>query len=295
MRSYLFVPGDDERKLNKSLGSGADALIFDLEDAVAPERKPLARELTSGFVAAQRAGNAAPALFVRVNAFDTGLLLDDLAAAVRSAPAGIMLPKCRGAADVALVSSYLDALEIRDGVERGSIRIFAIVTEQALALLNIASYRDVPAGRLSAMLWGGEDLSADIGAFENRDAAGAYQFPFQTARALCLFAAAGAGVDPVDAVYTDFRDMAGLEAEARQAARGGFSGKAAIHPAQVEVINRAFTPDAGQLEWAEAVVAAFKDNLGAGVAALHGKMLDRPHLRLAERVLARAGGRGLRP
>jgi citrate lyase subunit beta/citryl-CoA lyase len=288
MRSYLFVPGDDERKLAKSLTSGADALILDLEDAVSPERKATARAMTAEFAAAHR-GAHGPRLFIRVNGLDTGLTIADLAAVVRSGPIGIMLPKCAGAADIALMSNYLDALEARDGIEPGSVGLFPIVTEEARALFGISSYRDVPAGRLLAMLWGGEDLAADIGASANRTATGDYQAPFQMARSLCLFAAASAGVAAVDAVYTDFRDMAGLEAEARVAAETGFSGKAAIHPGQIEVINRVFTPDAAALEWAEAVMAAFAGNAGTGVASLNGKMLDRPHLRLAERLIARAG------
>ncbi|WP_188409909.1 HpcH/HpaI aldolase/citrate lyase family protein [Agaricicola taiwanensis] len=286
MRSYLFVPGDDERKLIKSLNSGADALILDLEDAVAPDRKRLACEMVAEFVVAHR-GTMAPPLFIRVNGLDTGLLIPDLAIVTRSAPVGIMLPKCSGAADVALVSGYLDALEVRDGVEPGSIRLFPIITEEARALAGSAGYHQAPR-RLTAMLWGGEDLAADIGAFANRTPSGDYHFPFQMARAFCLFASAAAGVAAVDAVYTDFRDMAGLAAEAKVAAETGFSGKAAIHPAQVEVINRAFTPDAEAIQWAEAVLAAFAGKSASGVASLDGKMLDRPHLRLAERLIARA-------
>lgn len=287
MRSLLFVPGDDETKLAKALTCGADALIIDLEDAVSPDNKERARRVAADFLHAQANRPDLPELLVRVNSWASGLLSDDLAAIVPGAPSGIMLPKAESGADVIRLADALDALEMRHGVTlRASI--LPIVTETATAMFNLGSYRGAAPQRLSGMLWGGEDLAADIGASVNRDTSGAYLPPFQMARAGCLFAAASAGVAAIDAVYTDFRDLDGLEAEARMAVRDGFAAKAAIHPAQVPVINAAFTPDAAQLDWARAVIAAFAAQPGAGVVALDGRMLDRPHLRQAQRLLERA-------
>lgn len=287
MKSLLFVPGDDAKKLAKGLVSGADVLLLDLEDSVSLDRKAEARRLCGQFLTEHRNRTDIPALFVRVNAHDTGMVLEDLAAVMRGGPSGVMLPKAMGAASVALLSSYLDALEVRDGIAPGSVKILPIITETGAAMLDL-DYRGAGNGRLCGMLWGGEDLAADLGASANRDAAGAYLPPFQMARSLCLYAAAAAGVPAIDSVYTDFRDMAGLEAEAREAVVMGFYGKAAIHPAQVEPINRAFTPDEASLRWAREVKAAFDARPGAGVVGIDGRMIDRPHLRQAERILNRA-------
>lgn len=284
MRSLLFVPADDERKIAKGLASAADALILDLEDAVAPTRKVVARDICAQALAAS---SSAKKLFVRVNALDTQHTLADLAAVVRARPFGIVLPKCRGGDDVQLVGHYLAALETREGVDRGSIRILAIATENAASMFGLGSYAGVD--RLCGVLWGGEDLAADLGALSNRAPDGRYGAPYELARTLGLFAAASAQVDAIDAVYTDFRDRDGLKAEALQALRDGFSAKAAIHPDQIEVINTAFTPSADDLAWARTVIAAFDACPGAGVASIDGKMLDRPHYRSAQRVLARAG------
>ena len=285
MRSLLFVPGDDERKIAKGLGSAADALILDLEDAVAPQRKAAARELCAATLASE---GRRKKLFVRINGLDTSEALLDLSAVVRGRPFGIMLPKCSGGDDVRLVAHYLTALEAREGVTAGEIRVLPIVTETGSAIFGLDTYADPPIPRLCGMLWGGEDLAADVGAIANRSDDGRYAAPYELARSLCLFAATAASVIAVDAVYTNFRDTAGLKKEAAEALRSGFSAKAAIHPDQIVAINEAFTPSAADIETARRVIAAFDAAPGAGVASVEGRMLDRPHYRTAQRVLARA-------
>ncbi len=285
MRSLLFVPAHDERKLVKGLGSGADALIIDLEDAVPEAEKARARGMCAEFVRDHR--ERLP-LFVRVNAPATGLLLDDLAAVVRAQPYGIMLPKCASGQDVALVDAYVSALEARDGIAPGSLRILPIVTESAAALFNMGSYADAAGPRLCGMMWGGEDLAADVGSVANRGTQGRYTAPYELARSLTLLGAAAAQVLAVDAVYTNFRDVEGLQAEAAEALRDGFSAKAAIHPDQIAPINAAFTPSDADIAWAKRILAAFDESPGRGAIAIDGKMLDRPHYRAAQRVLARA-------
>ena len=283
MRSLMFIPGNDPRKLEKGLCSGADALIVDLEDSVPTGEKAGARRICADFISLHC--GALP-LFVRVNALSTGLILDDLAAVVRARPYGIMLPKCTGGADVALVCNYLSALEAREGLAAGSIRILPIVTELAAALFDMRSYAREAGPRLCGMLWGGEDLATDVGAMTNSDGV-RYAAPFELARSLCLFAATAAGVPAIDAVFTDFRNVDALRAEAREAAQGGFSGKAAIHPAQVDPINAAFTPGENELTIARAIIAAFASAPTAGAVSIDGRMLDRPHLRAAERLITR--------
>jgi citrate lyase subunit beta/citryl-CoA lyase len=287
MRSLLFVPGDSEKKLAKSLGSAADALILDLEDSVTAERKAAARRVTADFLRA-RTGTAK--LFVRVNPLSSGLILTDLAAVIGAKPDGIVLPKSEGGADIAQVAHYLAALEAREGLPDGGIAILPIVSETAAAMFALGSYAN-SSSRLCGMMWGCEDLAAAVGAADNRLPDGSYAPPFELARSLCLFGAAAAGVAAIDTVFTDFRDEAGLEREARAAERCGFTAKVAIHPAQVAAINRAFTPDADAIAWARKVVAAFAANPDTGVFGLEGKMLDRPHLRAAQLVLERAGAR----
>lgn len=286
MRSLLFVPGHDARKLAKGLECGADALIVDLEDAVPEAEKPRARGVTAEFVGAHH--EHLP-LFVRINALSTGLALDDLAAVVRARPHGIVLPKCAGARDVALVDAYLRALEARDGVPAGSIRILPISTETGASVLGSASYGENPNARLCGLMWGGEDLAADIGALANRTSDGRYAAPYELARTLTLLGATAAQVPAIDAVFINFRDTPGLQAETVQAVRDGFSAKAAIHPDQVGPINEAFTPSQADLAWAERVIAAFEAEPTRGAIQLDGRMLDRPHLRSAQRVVARAG------
>ena len=286
MRSLLFVPAHDERKLAKGLLSGADALIIDLEDAVPEAEKPRARAMCAAFVAANR---TAARLFVRVNALGTPHVDRDLEAVMASAPYGIVLPKSECGSDVAALGAKIDALERRCGLEVGATRTLPIVTETAASLFGLGTYARDAGARLCAMMWGGEDLAADIGAVANRDGQGAYTAPYELARTLTLAAAAAAQVAAVDAVFTNFKDDAGLMAEAADALRDGFSAKAAIHPGQVGPINTAFTPSDADLQWARRVVEAFASNPSSGALALDGRMLDRPHLRSAQRVLSRAG------
>lgn len=290
MRSLLFVPADDERKIAKGLACAADALILDLEDAVAPARKAAARALCAGTLAS---GAAAKRLFVRVNALDSGEVDADLSAIAAARPYGIVLPKCRSGADVSDLARRLDVLEAAAGITPRSIQILPIVTENAASLFGLGSYAQPRSPRLCGMMWGGEDLAADLGALANRNADGAYTQPYQLARALCLIGAAAAGVAAVDSVYTDFRDHAGLQAEAALGLRDGFSSKAAIHPDQIEPIHAAFTPSAADVAHAARVVSAFSAAGNAGVVAMDGRMLDRPHQRGALRVLLRARAAGL--
>ncbi|MDR5760562.1 CoA ester lyase [Caballeronia sp. LZ035] len=286
MRSFLFVPGHDSRKLLKALDSGADALILDLEDAVPEHEKAGARALCAEFVREYR--ERLP-LFVRVNALDSGLLPGDMAAVVQARPFGLVVPKCEDNGMLERVGHYLTALEARDGLLPGEVRLLPIVTETAASMTGIASYAQARHERLFGMLWGAEDLSADTGARASRRHDGAYAAPFELARSLCLFGAVAAKANPIDAVFTDFRDHEGLARECEHAARDGFTGKAAIHPAQIEVINQWFTPSVDEVERAQRIVEAFRQAPQAGAISLDGKMLDRPHLRGAERLLARAG------
>ena len=289
MRSLLFVPADDERKIAKALESAADALILDLEDSVAPQRKAAAREVCASVL---RSAKTPKKIFVRINGLDTPHALADLAAVVAGKPFGVMLPKSSCGDDVRRLSLYLEALEAREAVETGSVRILPIVTETAGSMFGLGSYADPAIPRLFGMLWGGEDLAADVGATGNRGGDGRYAPAYELARSLCLFGAATAGVLAIDAVYTNFRDPEGLKAEALAGLRSGFGAKAAIHPSQIEVINEAFTPSHSDIEWAERVIAVFEAAGGGGVAAIDGKMLDRPHLRSALRVIERARGAG---
>jgi citrate lyase subunit beta/citryl-CoA lyase len=286
MRSLLFVPGDSARKLEKGLGSGADALIIDLEDSVALSAKEEARRVTLGFLKEAAAQTARPRLFVRVNGLTTGLTDADLDGVMAGAPDGIVLPKTIGGPDVSHLGAKLAVREAETGLEDGRTRIVAIATENARGVFALGTFGGA-SHRLQAITWGGEDLSADIGAEANRDERGLYTDPYRLARAMTLLGAAAAEVDAVDSVYTNFRDMEGLAAECREARRDGFVAKMAIHPAQVPVINEAFTPSEEALAKARAVVAAFEQNPGAGVVGIEGEMLDRPHLKRAERVLAR--------
>ena len=285
MRSLLFVPGDDERKIGKALESTADALILDLEDAVAPGRKAVARTTCASVL---RSAKTSKALFVRVNGLDTPHTLADLAAIVSGKPDGVMLPKSSCGDDVRRLAVHLNDLEARESVERGRIRILPIVTETAASMFGLGTYANPAIPRLFGMLWGADDLAADVGATGNRGEDGRYTPAFDLARSLCLFGAAAAGVLAIDAVYTSFRDAAGLKAEALEGLRSGFGAKAAIHPAQCDVINEAFTPSVKDIDWAKQVVAAFDAAGDTGVAAIDGRMLDRPHLRAARRVLDRA-------
>src|SRR5437588_1387792 len=271
-RSWLFVPADSEKKIAKALGSAADAVIFDLEDSVAPSMKSFARDVLKGLP--KRSGG--PEWWVRVNPLASEYHKDDLELIGLADIHGIVLSKAESGADV-----------IQLAHRTGSIPIHAIVTETAASLFNLLSYRD-PNSPLVAMSWGAEDLSAALGASSKYDADGSLTFTYELARSLCLAGAAAAGVQPVDGVFADFRDEAGLKAEAEAARREGFTGKLAIHPAQVTVINAAFTPSEKDVRHAEEIVAAFEADPDAGVLSVGGRMVDRPHLTQARRVLERA-------
>ncbi|ETF02216.1 citrate lyase [Advenella kashmirensis W13003] len=281
MRSLLFIPGHDERKLQKGLVCGADALILDLEDAVPAAEKAQAREVTCAFVRAHR---ELP-IFVRVNSLSSGLLQDDLAAVVAARPYGIMLPKCEGGQDLATLDAALTKLEASEQIQTGSIVVLPVVTESAIAVLNLPTYPRQTESRLWGMLWGGEDLATDMSVPANRCETGQYTALFQMARSMTLLAAAAARAVAVDAVYTNFRDTQGLRAEAEQARRDGFKAKAAIHPDQVPIINEVFQVSSAELDYARQVVAAFEAAPQAGSVSIDGQMVDRPHYVAACRLL----------
>jgi citrate lyase subunit beta/citryl-CoA lyase len=288
MRSWLFAPGDSEKKMGKAEGSAADIVLLDLEDSVAPENKPAARQM----VAEQIAASANKArLWVRINPIAGHDCIADLAAIILARPGGVFLPKAEGAADISQLHHYLTALEAANGIPLGRTAVAALVTETAAAMFRTGDYAgDYPGkARLVAMSWGAEDLSSALGAREQRGADGEYSHTYEMARSLCLIGAAAAGVAAIETVQPEFRDLDALAARARRVRAQGFAGMLAIHPAQVDPINAAFTPSAEELAHARAVVQAFADHPGAGVVALDGAMLDRPHLALAQRLLAEAG------
>jgi citrate lyase subunit beta/citryl-CoA lyase len=280
MRSLLFVPADSERKLARGLDSSADALILDLEDSVAAPNRPTARKQAREFLAAH--GPDRIRRYVRINPLGSGLALDDLAATVAGRPDGILLPKCVPD-DVRTADHYLSAFEAAAGGPVGNIRIIAIATETPAAVFALGGYAGV-SPRLEAVTWGAEDLSACIGG-NNRTIEGNYDGPYKLARSLCLLAASAADVLAIDTIYTDFKDPEGLKVECAAARRSGFTAKMAIHPAQLAPINEAFSVSAAERDWAERVVAAFAANPDAGTLALDGKMIDKPHLVLARRLL----------
>jgi citrate lyase subunit beta/citryl-CoA lyase len=287
MRSLLFVPGDSQKKLQKGLESGADALILDLEDSVALDAKPQARELTRDFLKETGALARRPRLIVRVNALSTGLTEADLDAVMPGAPDAIMLPKAEGGPDLTHLAAQIAVREAECDLADGATRIVAIATETGKGIFALGSYAGA-SHRLAALTWGAEDLSADLGAETNRLEDGSYADPYRMARSLLLFAAASAQVDAIDTVFTAFRDEAGLRAECLAGRRDGFTGKMAIHPAQVAVINEVFSPSPEALARAEAIIALFDADPGLGVIGLDGEMLDRPHLMRARRLKARA-------
>src|SRR5215471_3884639 len=292
MRSLLFVPADSPGKLGKALDCGADALILDLEDSVAPERKEAARAGAAAFLAQTLAMQERPRLIVRVNGLATGLIDDDLAAVVPARPDAIMLPKAEGGPSVVHADAKLCAREALHGLAEGAIQIVAIATETALALFVAGTYRGA-SPRLAALTWGAEDLSAELGAEANRDAQGRFLDPYRLARTLCIAAAAAANAPALDTVYVDFRNHAGLRRECEEARRDGFIGKMAIHPGQVATINDVFTPGPDAIARAQAIITAFAAAPGAGVVGIGGVMYDRPHLAKAERLLARAKAAGV--
>lgn len=283
LRSLLFVPGDSDKKLAKGHASAADALILDLEDAVALERLPAAREMVRSFLT-EHPDRVRQQLWVRINPLATPLALADLVAVLPGRPDGILLPKSTPA-DVVRLDHFLSALEAREGLAPGGIRIMSVSTETPHAVFSLQGFAAC-SPRLAGLTWGAEDLSTAIGASTNRDESGEFDLTYRLARSLCLLAAAHAGVQAIDTLTADFRDDALLAQEVRRARRAGFTGKIAIHPAQVDAINAGFTPDEAELAHARRIVAAFAAGGGAGAVQVDGKMLDKPHLTQAMNVLA---------
>lgn len=289
-RSFLFVPGDSEKKLLRARDAGADALILDLEDSVVPARKALARDMVVS--ALQEDGG--PQAWVRINPLDEGGIAD-LAGVVRQGLAGIMIPKIGGVADVIRLGHYLDVMEARQGLPLGCIQILPVATETPRAPFGLAGFADAVLPRLLGLTWGAEDLSTALGASTNRDESGEFAFTYRMVRSMCLMAAKAAGVEPIETLYADFRDADGLVASCAKAAREGFTGRIAIHPAQVAGINQAFTPSDAELAHARRVVDAFAAQPDVGTVGLDGKMLDIPHLKQANFVLARHAACAGRP
>ena len=284
MRSMLFVPGDRPERFAKAEASGADAVIFDLEDAVAAANRPRARVEISNYL---KMSDRHVPLWVRINPIETADALPDVAAVAFARPDGIVLPKARNGDDVRRLDHWLEVLETAHGFDVGSIRVIPLITESASAVLSAASFAPAPA-RVLGMTWGAEDLAADLGSLGNKDAQGEYEAPYVIASTMCLYAAAAAGVWAIETVDTETRDMAAVERRARASRRAGYVSKLAIHPAQIAAIHAAFTPTAEEVEWARRVLEAFRDSGGKGAIQLDGKLLDRPHIRQAERILAAA-------
>ncbi|WP_294221498.1 CoA ester lyase [uncultured Shimia sp.] len=285
IRSWLFVPADSERKLARGRENPADALILDLEDAVADDRQEIARELAQAYLK-KHENRSRQQLWVRVNPLDHDFSLLDLAAVMPGAPDGIVLPKVNSAADINRLAERLAALEASNGIEIGATKILSVATETAEALLTFHTYLQGVSDRLVALTWGGEDLAAALGASTNRHpATGDYDYPFQHARTMCLTTARAVDAQPVGVVVTNFRDDELLRRDCVYDRQSGFIGKIAIHPAQCEVINQAFTPTEAEVEWSQKVVAIFEQNPGLGTIGLEGKMLDMPHLKQARNLL----------
>jgi citrate lyase subunit beta/citryl-CoA lyase len=286
MRSLLFVPADSARKLEKGMKSGADALIVDLEDSVALDSKAKARESAAAFLREAIASKTRPYILVRVNGLQTGLTDADLDAVAPAKPDAIMLPKAEGGASIMHADAKLAVREAINNLPDGHIKILPIATETAASLFVAGTFAG-SSGRLTGLTWGAEDLSAELGAQANRGADGRFLDPYRLARALCLAGASAAQVPAFDTVYVDFRNSEGLRRECEEAARDGFVGKMAIHPAQVPILNDIFTPSPEALARAQSVVDAFEANPRAGVVGIGGVMYDRPHLARAQRLLAR--------
>ncbi len=284
LRSLLFVPGDSERKFSRARDCGADALILDLEDSVAPSGKIAARAHVAGLIDPEL--KRGWTFIVRINALDTGLALDDLVAVVKPGLDGLLIPKINDAAELLRVGHYLDALEAKAGMPPGTVKLASIATETAKAVLALGSYAPGQHPRLMALTWGAEDLAAALGATGNKEPDGSWTFPYELARARCLLAASAAEVAPIDTLYSDFRDLDGLERDCRRSRRDGFVGRLAIHPDQVARINSAYAPSQAEVAHARKIVAAFEANPGAGALAMDGKMVDLPHLKAARKILA---------
>ncbi|WP_296024431.1 CoA ester lyase [uncultured Altererythrobacter sp.] len=284
MRSWLFAPGDSERKMTKASDSAADIVLLDLEDSVSPENKPAARTAVADFLKTREDKHR---IWVRVNPLRSGEIEADLDAIMGAAPGGLFLPKAEGKADVEALDAMLTIREAEYGIQNRSTHVAALVTETPKAMFHCGDYEGAP--RLIAMSWGAEDLSSALGARVQHQADGSYMPMYEMARNLCLLGAVAAGCAPIETVMPEFRDLDKLRERALMVRGQGYRGMLAIHPAQVDVINEAFTPSAEEIAHARAIVQAFADNPGAGTAGLDGQMLDRPHLALAERLLAEAG------
>ena len=285
MRSWLFAPGDSEKKMTKAMDGTADIVLIDLEDAVAPESKAAARPMVHDFIAAHP--EQRHRLWVRINPFDGPHTLLDLAAVMPAQPGGIMLPKVYGRADVEKLDHCLSALEVANRAVEGSTPVIVLVTETAEAMFHTGDYKGAP--RVVALTWGAEDLADSIGASSNRTPDGAYSFTYELARSMCLLGAATAGVTPIETISADFKDLDALKARAGKVRRDGYRGMLAIHPAQIDVINAAFTPTADEIAEAREIVDLFAANPGMGAIGWKGGMLDRPYLARAERLLRQAG------
>ena len=282
-RSLLFAPGDSEKKMLKASNVGADCVILDLEDSVVESRKPIAREMGTEFL--KQGGNPEVSYFVRINPLDSGKFLQDLAAVVPAGPAGIVFPKSNGVQEALVIGNYIEVLEVEHGLPTDSVRLLPLVSETPTAIFTMGEYKDGPA-RMMGLTWGAEDLGAAVGASANLQSNKDWTSPYQMTRALCLFAAHAAKVQAIDTVMADFRDLDRLKVVCNEGRRDGFTGKICIHPAQVEVINEAYSPSSEELDHARAVIKAFAENPEAGTLQIEGKMIDKPHLVLAERVMA---------
>ncbi|MXO89927.1 HpcH/HpaI aldolase/citrate lyase family protein [Pontixanthobacter aquaemixtae] len=282
MRSWLFSPGDSEKKMTKAAQGAADIVIFDLEDAVATENKPMARQMVHDFLVSH--AQERQRLWVRVNPLDGPYTLGDLAAIMPGKPGGIMLPKVYGRQDAEALDHYLSALEVANGIEEGTTPVIVLVTETSESMFHAGDFKGVR--RLIAMTWGAEDLADSIGASSNVNEDGSYSFTYELARSMCLLGASKAGVAPIETIQGDFRDLEKLRKRAGMVRRDGYRGMLAIHPAQVDVINDAFTPTAEEIAEAREIVAVFEANPGVGTIGYKGGMLDRPHLSRARQLLA---------
>jgi len=285
LRSFLFVPGDSEKKLAKARDVGADALIIDLEDAVMPPRKAVARDLTARYIDTE-ARRVPAEIWVRINPLGTAFVLTDLNAVVRPGLRGLVVPKANGPADLLRVSHYLDVLEARAGMEAGTVRLMSVATETARSVFSLGEYATAGLSRLFGLTWGAEDLSTAIGASTNQGPDGEWALTYRMVRSQCLLAARAAEVEPIDTLYANFKDPEGLALSCRLARSEGFTGRVAIHPDQVSVINAAFVPSAEEVAHARRVIEAFAAKPGAGTVSLDGLMVDIPHFTRARRVLA---------
>ena len=282
MRSWLFAPGDSERKMTKAVEGSADIVLFDLEDAVTPENKPLARNMVHDFLKENAA--IRERLWVRINPFDGPHSLADLVAIMPAQPGGIMLPKVYSRADVEKLDHCLSTLEVAYGIEEGSTPIIVLITETAEAMFHTGSYKGAP--RVVALTWGAEDLADSLGAISNKNADGSYAFTYELARSLTMLGAATAGVVAIETISADYKDLDALQMRAEKVRRDGFRGMLAIHPVQVDIINAAFTPGAEEIAEAREIVALFEANPGVGTIGYKGGMLDRPFLSRAQQLLA---------